>query len=153
MMDTIESARAFLDRQTDVAVWYAEYQGHTEAIVYANNVFAQTFNISVEESLVVRRYHLVNPPDTPDHVIEQYKEEDRAAISDGCFFARNSVGQGQCIEVVKLRFDEGVLGLFRILDTAPTDRPARLKDFDQTILAIVQRVRPDLLLDVGRASE
>ena len=88
-MNTIESARSFLDRQTDVAVWYAEYQGFCEAIVYANNVFSQTFNISVEKILLVRRYHLVNPPDTPEHVIEQYKEEDRVAIRDGCFFARS----------------------------------------------------------------
>ena len=152
-MDTIESARSFLDGQADVAVWYATYQGHTEAITYANNVFSQTFGISVEQILVARRYHLVNPPNTPEHVIEQYKEEDRVAIRDGCFFARSPIGQGQSIEVVKLRFDEGVLGLFRILDAEPTDTPARLEAFDQDILAIVQRVRPDLPLEVGRASE
>ena len=150
-MDTIESARSFLDGQADVAVWYATYQGHTEAITYANNVFSQTFGISVEQILVARRYHLVNPPDTPEHVIEQYKEEDGVAIRDGCFFARSPVAQGQSIEVVKLRFDEGVLGLFRILDAAPTDTPARLRDFDQHILAVVREVRPDLLPE--RASE
>jgi len=149
-MNTIESARSFLDRQTDVAVWYAEYQDPCEAIVYANDVFSQTFNISVEQILVLRRYHLVNPPDTPEHVIEQYKEEDRVAIRDGCFFARSPLGESQSIEVVKLCFDTGMLGLFRILDAASPDTPATLKDFDLAILAVVERVRPDLFLEAER---
>ena len=144
-MNTIESARPFLDRQTDVAVWYAEYQGRSEAIAYANNVFSQTFGISIEQILVAKRYHLVNPQDTPEHVIEQYKDEDLAAMRDGCFFARNPLEQGQSIEVVKLRFDQGMLGLFKILDTGPADTPVGLKDFDRAILAIVHQVRPDLL--------
>ena len=152
-MNTIRSARPFLDRQTDVAVWYTEYHGSCEAIMYANNVFSQSFGISVEQILVAKRYHLVNPPDTPEHVIEQYKEDDRAAIRNGCFFARNPTGQSQSIEVVKLRFDEGMMGLFRILDVAPTDTPAGLKDFDRALLAVVHKVRPDLLSDVGRAPE
>jgi len=144
-MNTIESARSFLDRQAEVAVWYTEYQGPNEAIVYANNVFAQTLGTSVEQILVAKRYHLVNPPDTPAHVIEQYKQEDRAAIKDGSYFARNPFGQRQSLEVVKLRFCEGMLGLFKILDAAPTDTPAELKDFDQALLAVVGKVRPDLL--------
>jgi hypothetical protein len=144
-MHTIESARQFLDHQADVAVWYAEYQGRSEAIAYANSVFSQTFGISIEQILVAKRYHLVNPQDTPEHVIEQYKDEDLAAMSDGCFFARNPLGQSQSIEVVKLRFDQGMLGLFKILDTGPADTPIALKDFDPAILAIVHQVRPDLL--------
>ena len=152
-MNTIGSARPFLDQQTDVAVWYTEYDGSCEAIMYANNVFSQTFGISVEQILAVKRYHLVNPPDTPEHVIEQYKEEDHAAIRDGCFFARNALGQSQSIEVVKLRFDEGMLGLFRIRDVAPTDTPAGLEDLDPALLAIVRKVRPDLLSEAGLASE
>ena len=144
-MNSIESARSFLDRQTDVAVWYAEYHDGNEAIMYANNVFSQTFGISVEQILVARRYHLVNPPDTPEHVIEQYKEEDRTAIQNGCYSARNPIGQSQSIEVVKLRFDEGMLGVFRILDDTPTDTPTSLKDFDQAIQAVVHKVRPCLL--------
>ena len=144
-MNTIESARQFLDQQTDVAVWYAEYQDRNEAIVYANNVFSQTFGISVEQILVVKRYHLVNPQDTPQHVIEQYKDEDLAAMRDGCFFARSPLEQGRSIEVVKLRFDQGVLGLFKILDTSPSDTPAGLKDLDPAILTIVRQVSLDLL--------
>ena len=144
-VQTMESARSFLDRQTDVAVWYTEYEGDNEAIVYANNVFSKTFEIPIEQILVARRYHLVNPPDTPEHVIEQYKDEDRAAIRDGCFFARSPYGEGQSIEVVKLRFHQGMLGLFRILDAAPADLPAALQDFDPALLAIVRQVRPDVL--------
>ncbi len=144
-MNTIESARQFLDRQADVAVWYTEYQGRNEAIAYANNVFSQTFGISIERILVAKRYHLVNPPDTPEHVIERYKEEDLAAMRDGCFFARNPLEQGQSIEAVKLRFDQGMLGLFKILDTRPTDAPVELNDFDRAILDVVHQVRPDLL--------
>ena len=146
-MNTIESARPFLDGQTDVAVWYTEYHDSCEAIMYANIVFSQTFSLSLEHILASRRYHLVNPPDTPAHVIEQYKAEDRAAIRNGCFFARNPIGQSQSIEVVKLRFDEGMLGLFRILDDAPIDTPTELKDFDEAIQAIVSQVRPDLLTE------
>ncbi len=144
-MNTIESARQFLDRQADVAVWYTEYQGRSEAITYANNVFSQTFGISIEQILVAKRYHLVNPQDTPEHVIEQYKDEDLAAMRDGCFFARNPLEQSQSIEVVKLHFDEGMLGLFKILATGPADTPVELKNFDWAILAIVHQVRPDLL--------
>lgn len=152
-MNTIGSARPFLDQQTDVAVWYTEYDGSCEAIMYANNVFSQTFGIPVEQILAVKRYDLVNPPDTPEHVIEQYKEEDHAAISDGCFFARNALGQSQSIEVVKLRFDEGMLGLFRIIDAAPTDSSAGMEDFDRGLLAVVREVRPDLLPEMGRGSD
>ena len=144
-MNTIESARQFLDRQADVAVWYAEYHGRSEVIAYANNVFSQTFGISIEQILVAKRYHLVNPQDTPEHVIEQYKDEDLAAMRDGCFFARSPLEQSQSIEVVKLRFDQGMLGMFKILDTGPADTPVGLKDFDRAILAIVHQVRPDLL--------
>ncbi len=152
-MNTIESARPFLDRQSDVAVWYTQYHGSREEIVYANNVFSQTFGIPVEQILAVKRYHLVNPPETPGHVIEQYKDEDRTAMRDGCFFARNPLGGNQSIEVVKLRFDEGMLGVFRILDSAPTDRPVGLKDLDSGVLAVVSEVRPDLLADIRQRSE
>jgi len=144
-MNTIESARQFLDRQADVAAWYAEYHGRSEAIAYANNAFSQTFGIPIEQILVAKRYHLVNPQDTPEHVIEQYKDEDLAAMRDGCFFARSPLEQDRSIEVVKLRFDQGMLGLFKILDTGPADTPVGLKDFDRAILAVVQQVRPDLL--------
>lgn len=144
-MNTIESARQFLDRQAEVAVWYTVYQGRSEAIAYANRVFSQTFGISVEQILAVKRYHLVNPQDTPEHVIEQYKDEDLAAMRDGCYFARSPLERSQTIEVVKLRFDRGMLGLFKILDTGPADAPIELKDFDRAILAIVHQVRPDLL--------
>ena len=87
----------------------------------------------------------MNPPDTPEEVIEQYKNEDLAAMKDGCFFARGPLEQGQSIEVVKLRFDRGVLGLFRILDREPAGASVELTDFDAAILAVVHEVRPDLL--------
>ena len=146
-MDTIHSVRAFLDRQPNVAVWYSEYTGREEAILYANSVFSQTFGIPVNQILELRRYELVNPPDTPEHVIEQYREEDRAAMRDGCFFARSAVDNDQYIEVVKLRVDTGMLGLFRIFSThefAPSDA---LIEFDSEILAIVTHLRPDIPLD------
>ena len=152
-MKTIESARPFLDRQNNVAVWYTQYDGSREEIAYANSVFSQTFGIPVEQILAAKRYHLVNPPDTPDHVIEQYKDEDRTAIRTGCFFARNPLGEGQSIEVVKLRFDEGMLGLFRILDAAPTDCPTSLKDLDRELLAVIREVRPDVLADIRQRSK
>ncbi len=144
-MNTIESARPFLDGQTDVAVWYAEYRGRTEAIAYANIVFSRAFDISIEQILAAKRYHLVNPQDTPEHVIEQYKDEDLAAMKDGCFFARSPLEQGQSIDVVKLRFDQGMLGLFKILDPGAAGSTVGLKDLAPAILAIVQQVRPDLL--------
>ena len=143
-MKTIEAARPFLDRQRNVAVWYTLYHGSREEIAYANSLFSQTFGIPVEQILAVKRYHLVNPPDTPEQVIEQYKGEDRTAIRTGCFFARNPLGKSQSIEVVKLRFDEGMLGLFRILDAATTDGPTELQNFDRSLLAVVREVRPDL---------
>jgi PAS domain-containing protein len=152
-MKTIESARPFLDRQSDVAVWYTQYHGNREEIAYANSVFSQTFGIPVEQVLAVKRYHLVNPPDTPEQVIEQYKDEDQTAIRTGCFFARNPLGESQSIEVVKLRFDEGMLGLFRILDAAPTDGSTELKDFDSDLLDVVREVRPDLLPNQGSGSD
>ena len=146
-MNTVESARQFLDRQADVAVWYAEYQGRCEAIAYANDAFSQAFGLSIEQILMARRYRLVNPQDTPEHVIEQYKDEDLAALRDGCFFACSPLERSRHIEVVKLRFDRGVLGLFKILDTGPAGTPVGLEDFDRAILAIVHQVRPDLLSD------
>ena len=40
----------FLDQQTDVAIWYTEYEGRDESIRYANAAFSDTFGIPIEDS-------------------------------------------------------------------------------------------------------
>lgn len=143
-MDTIKLARKFLEQQSNVAVWYAEYEGSDESIRFANEYFSETFDIPVEKILEKKRYHLVNPPDTPDDIIEQYKNEDKAAIRDGVFINSGPFESGKDIVVVKLRFDRGVLGLFQIVDSVPAVEMIRLQDLDEEILRVVREMRPDL---------
>ena len=143
-MKTIESARPFLDQQAKVAIWYTEYKGRVEAIRYANRYFSETFGIPVEEILERKRYHLVNPPDTPDDVIEQYKAEDKKAMKNGNFLSRAPFETGKDIVVVKLRFDRGMLGLFQIVDAGTGDEKVTLQDLDEEIRGAVRGVRPDL---------
>ncbi|MGY8768046.1 MAG: hypothetical protein ACKVH8_06420 [Pirellulales bacterium] len=145
-MDTINSAAAFLDQQAQVAIWHAEYQGSDEQIKYANAFFAQIFGISVQDILLKKRYHLVNPPETSSETIEHYKAEDQQAIEHGCFFSRNEIEPGKDIEVIKLRFDTGVLGLFKIVDSQPSSATVELKDLDSELLTISRQVRPDLII-------
>lgn len=145
IMDTIESAWIFLDQQPKLAIWHVDYEGSTETIRYANGYFAEIFGIPVAQILDKKRYQLVNPPDTPDEVIERYKEEDREAIEHGVFLAREAFAPGKDIVVVKLRFGGGMLGLFKIVDSQSGDSEIHLQDLDADFLNVLRQVRPDLL--------
>jgi len=143
-MKSIESVRPYLNKQVNVAIWYTEYEESDEYIRYANEYFSEIFGITVDEILEKKRYHLVNPPDTPADVIEQYKDEDKRAMEKGSFLSRAPFEEGKDIVVVKLRFDHGMLGLFQIVDTAVGDEKITLQDLDAEILDVVRAVRPDL---------
>ncbi|PHS01115.1 MAG: hypothetical protein COA78_23090 [Blastopirellula sp.] len=145
-MDTINSAAPYFDQQAQVAIWYAEYHGPEEQIKYTNGLFSQAFGISVEDILSRKRYHLVNPPETSSETIEQYKAEDKTAIEHGCFYSRNILEQGKDIEVLKLRFDAGVLGMFKIVESQIFGSALELKDLDADLIAISRQVRPDLVI-------
>jgi len=144
-MDMIQSARSFLDQQSDIAVWYTEYEGRSETIAYANGYFADIFGIPVDQILEKKRYHLVNPPDTPDEVIERYKDEDREAMKLGIFLTRGPFEASKDIVVVKLRFDKGMLGLFKIVDSQSDDSEIAVQDLELDFLNVLRLVRPDLL--------
>jgi len=144
-MKTIESAKSFLDQQNNVAIWYAQYEGRCEAIRYANEKFSQTFGIPIDQIIERSRYHLVNPPETPAETIEQYRSEDLEAIAQGYFLSCNPIEPGKQIVVLKLRFDQGILGLFRIIDTRQDDCEYTLKNLDEQITHILQQLQPDLL--------
>jgi len=131
--------------QTDVAAWYVEYAGSSETIRYANRCFAEVFGIPVDQILEKKRYHLVNPADTPGEVIERYKDEDREAMERGVFLTRGSLESGKDIVVVKLRFDRGMLGLFKIVDSQPGDGGFSVQDLDVDFLDVLRRTRPGLL--------
>lgn len=144
-MGTIESAQYFLDQQAGVAIWYAEYEGRDESISYANPCFSEAFGMPVDEVLEKKRYRLVNPPDTGEEVIEQYKGEDLEAIREGLFFSRTPFDAGKEIEVIKLRFDRGILGLFKVVDSELGEAKSAWQDMDTEMLKIVQTTRPDLM--------
>lgn len=140
-MKTIESAKSFLDQQADVAIWYAKYEGCCEAIQYANEKFSQIFGLPIDQIIERSRYHLVNPPETPAETIEQYKQEDLEAIEQGCFLRCSPIEPGKNSMVVKLRFDQGVLGLFKIIDAKPTHSKLTLKNLDDEFTNILQRLQ------------
>lgn len=144
IMNTIESAWLYLDQQTKLAVWYTDYNGSTETIRYANEYFAEIFGIPVAQILDKKRYQLVNPPDTPDEVIERYKEEDHEAMEHGIFLTRGAFETGKDIVVVKLRFDQGMLGFFKIVDSQADKAEITLQDLDADFLNVLRQVRPDL---------
>ena len=144
-MDTIADARPFLDRQASLAIWHAAYDGAGESIVYANRLFCETFGLSLEEVLERRRYHLVNPPDTTAETIAQYKAEDRQAMDNGCFLQSSPLEDGRCIVVLKLRFDRGMLGLFKFVDDDDSDPPNSPSDLDADFRAVIERVNKELL--------
>jgi hypothetical protein len=127
-MNTIAAAQSFLEHQENLAIWYAAYAGKKESVLYANPLFCQTFNLTLNEILERQRYHLVNPPDTTSETIEQYKAEDREAIERGYFLQRSPVEPGKDILVLKLRFDHGILGMFKFVDSdlPATNRPGDL---------------------------
>jgi len=144
-MESIEVAKQYLDETAGVSIWYAEYEGRDEAIQYANNCFCETFGMSVEEILEKKKNHLVNPPGTTNEVIERYKNEDLTAIKEGLFLNRSPIESGKDIEVVKIRFDQGVLGLFKFVDAGSGPGKIVLRDLDVEILSVVRGIRPDLL--------
>ena len=143
-MKIIESAKSFLDQQNNVAIWYAQYEGCCEAIRYANEKFSQTFGIPIDQIIERSRYHLVNPPETPAETIEQYRNEDLEAIAQGYFLSCNAIEAGKEIVVVKVKFDQGILGLFKTIDARQDDSEYTLKNLDKEITHILQQLQPDL---------
>ena len=140
-METIAAAHSFLDRQESLAIWQAAYHELEESIVYANPFFCETFGLTLDDVLERRRYHLVNPPDTTTETIAQYKAEDRQAMEDGYFLQRSPVGDDRDIVVLKLRFDQGILGMFKFIDS---DLPGPLNDpndLDADFRAVVEMVK------------
>ncbi len=144
-MKTIESAKLFLDQQSNIAIWYAEYEDRSEAIRFANEKFSQTFGIPVEQIIEKSRYHLVNPPQTPAETIEQYRNEDFVAMEQGCFFSCSPFEPGKDIIVVKIRFDQGILGLFKIVDAKQDQSNFELQNLDEEMAVILQQLRPESL--------
>ena len=148
-MESMEAAHRFLNKQENVAIWYTQYEGRDEAIYYANGCFSEIFGIPVDEILKKKRYHLVNPPDTPQEVIERYKDEDRTAMRDGSFLSRGPFETGKDIVVVKLRFDRGMLGLFKLVDSKPGNDRITLQNLDGEILDVVRGMRLEHLIMGG----
>ena len=144
-MNNIAGAQSFLDQHEQLAIWYAAYKGIEEAVLYANPLFCRTFGHTLEQVLERKRYHLINPPDTPAATIEQYKAEDREAIERGYFLQRTVAKPGKDIVVLKIRFDQGIIGMFRIIDSSdagPTNSPL---DLNADFRSVTELLRPDLL--------
>jgi hypothetical protein len=144
-MNTIETVRNVLDQQTGIAIWYAEYEGRNECIQYVNNKFAETFELSVDEILNRKKYVLVNPPETTAATIEQYKNEDFAAMQHGSFVSRSRISPEQDIIVVKLPIEQGILGFFKIVHSAQPTSVFSLTDLDDDLREIVRLTSPHLL--------
>lgn len=144
-MNTIKSLRHILDQQSEIAIWYAEYAGRNEAIRYANEKFADAFGLSIDEILKRKTYALVNPPETTAETLEQYKNEDFAAMQSGSFVSRSQVSPEQDIIVVKLPIDRGVFGLFKIVDSALSTSVFSLMDLDDDLQNVVRLACPHLL--------
>lgn len=144
-MSTIADAQSFLDQNENCSIWYAAYKGTEEAVLYANPLFCNTFGHSLEEIVERKRYQLVNPPETPAATIERYKAEDHEAIERGYFLQRSVVETGKDILVLKIRFDQGIVGMFKVIDSKdprPTDTP---RDLDADFRRVMESLRPDLL--------
>lgn len=144
-METIDAARSFLDQQAALAIWYASYDGPEESVAYANPLFCESFGLSSDEALERRRYHLVNPPETTSETIAQYKAEDRQAMERGYFLQRSPIGDGRDIIVLKLRFDQGILGLFKFVAGELPNSRNRPGDLDADFRVIVEKFDEDLL--------
>ena len=76
-MDTITAAQPLLDRQENLAIWYATYEGLEESVLYANPLFCKTFELPLKEILERKRYHLVNPPETAEKECHVGSHRDR----------------------------------------------------------------------------
>ncbi|MFT7637898.1 MAG: serine/threonine protein kinase, partial [Candidatus Omnitrophota bacterium] len=99
-----ELAEKFDD--SDVAVWYASYAGTKETVEYANAAFATVFGSSVEAILDNPTYVEINETGAD---IREYKIQDAEAMRVGVFIDRSD---GSGISVVKIKFGDGVLGIF-----------------------------------------
>ncbi len=144
-MNTIADAQSFLDQNEQLAIWYAAYDGTEETVLYANPLFCETFGHTLEEILDRKRYHLINPPETTAATIEQYKSEDREAIQRGYFLQRGGVEAGKDIVVLKIRFGQGIIGMFKIIDSndvGPTSTP---RDLDSDFRSVIELLQADLL--------
>ena len=144
-MNTIAGVKSFLDQNEQLSIWYAAYEGTEEAVLYANPIFCETFGHTLEEVLERKRYQLINPPETPAATIERYKSEDREAIQRGYFLQRSGVEAGKDILVLKIRFDQGIIGMFKIIDSndpGPTNAP---RDLDADFRSVMESLRADLL--------
>ena len=144
-MKTIADAQSFLDQIEQLSIWYAAYEGTEEAVHYANLLFCETFGHTLEEVLERKRYHLINPPETPAATIEQYKSEDREAIQRGFFLQRSEVELGKDIVVLKIGFDQGIIGMFKIIDSnhpGPTNAP---RDLDADFRSVIESLQANLL--------
>ncbi len=144
-METIAATRSFLDQQEALAIWYAAYDGSEESVVYANPLFCETFGLSRDEVLERRRYEFVNPPETTAETIARYRAEDRRAMDEGCFLQRSPMGDGHDIIVLKLRFDRGILGMFKFVDSELTGTPCKPGDLDADFRAVVEKMNRELL--------
>lgn len=144
-MDNINSVKPLLDRQDQIAIWYTEYEGDDETVLYANKIFSETFGLSMEQILERKKYRLINPPETADDVIEQYRKEDFEAIKEGCFISCSPLEAGQQIVVIKLRFDQGMLGLFKIVDSEMTSSQFTLQNLDEDFQKLLKQLQPDLI--------
>ena len=138
-MNTVET-RDFFNQQGSLAIWQAEYDGSEESVVYANPLFCEIFSLTLDEVLARRRYHLVNPPDTAAETIAEYRAQDREAMKNGYFLHRSSLGDGQDIIVLKLRFDQGILGMFKFVASDLRGSPTAPSDLDADFRGVLEKV-------------
>ncbi len=144
-MNTIADAKSLLDQNDHLSIWYAAYKGTEETVLYANPLFCKTFGHSLEEILARKRYELVNPPDTPAATIEQFKAEDREAMERGFFLQRSVVEPGKDILVLKIRFDQGIIGMFKLIDSNDPSQTNSPHDLDGDFRSVTESLRADLL--------
>jgi len=144
-MKTITNAQSCLDQNQTCSIWYAANKGPEEAVLYANPLFCKTFGLSLEEVIERKCYQLINPPETPAAAIEQYKAEDREAIERGYFLQRSFAETGKDILVLKFRFDQGIIGIFKIIDSKDPQPAIAPRDLDADFRSVLESLRPDLL--------
>jgi len=145
-MPLSDSVHLLLDQQTHLAIWYAEYTDCEEVVCYANNRFSEIFGLSTAQILERKKYHLINPPETSAETIEQYRQEDFEAMQAGYYFNSCPMDAGKQLIVIKLSFAQGILGLFKIIDTKSENvSPVVMKDLDPDFRNLLQELRPELL--------
>ncbi len=144
-MNTIAEAQPLLDQNESCSIWYAAYEATEEAVLYANPLFCKTFGQSLEQIVARKRYHLINPPETPAATIKQYVAEDQQAIERGYFLQRSAIEAGKDILVLKIRFDQGIIGMFKIIDSNARCLANLPSDLDADFCNVLKSLRPDLL--------